>query len=768
MDLIAVEQPDKTIKCTSIKVKFGYLKIFNAKEKKVVVKVNGKVAELQLRLSESGDVYYPEEVRKYVSKDKLTKADSNDSEGGYLSASDNLSAFSQPQTPKKSGKLREDTPIKDLNLEQISDAKIQDTLKKDLQPTKTDIANGNQDLKIEKMKQNLIIDVDNPALLKPLYPKTPSYMISAKKLSFDLGMKPIEPEISKIFLEEIVKQPVEELLSSSRIATANLNTQDSIIDVKTDITDPTKPSGTEISNNSLIINPSPNESSKYSLDIEKNKSSNLSKKHVGFLDNEGGIKEEKDIYEDKLGWGSQYYHKKSNQSNNNNLPSNVLISNNFSLKDGVVFSDNHSSKDNQEKAIININGGNNENYSIISNENNHQTSQSTKNNSIFTVSQEYSFQIKNDMPKMFLEISNCWNNVQASKNIEEEFNKNTISEEEFMKDPWSVINSKNLAIKFEDCLYNWKAICPMIMSYTVFGKPLPLEVLNKLTETEKGFFTKLFGTKTKNNNVLKLDTSKMPLPRKFSSDFQKKNFEQNNLFNIPNIPQNASGNVSTHGHTSSGDFTVKELNTDNIPKESIGKIDDKELRLFYRRVFILTSDQLKSLNLNKGKNDISFTVYSRIQGEQSMSCNIYLWDFDDKIVVSDVDGTITRSDFLGHVFPIFGKDWTHKGIICFYNKIFSQGYKILYLSARALCQSESTKKFLFSLKQENQNLPEGPVILSPDGLTTSFKREVIDRTPHNFKIACLHEILSLFPDEEVPFYAGFGNRPTVNKLYIYI
>jgi phosphatidate phosphatase LPIN len=42
---------------------------------------------------------------------------------------------------------------------------------------------------------------------------------------------------------------------------------------------------------------------------------------------------------------------------------------------------------------------------------------------------------------------------------------------------------------------------------------------------------------------------------------------------------------------------------------------------------------------------------------------IFLWHWTDKIVISDVDGTITRSDVLGHVLPQIGKDWSHAGTV---------------------------------------------------------------------------------------------------------
>lgn len=57
-------------------------------------------------------------------------------------------------------------------------------------------------------------------------------------------------------------------------------------------------------------------------------------------------------------------------------------------------------------------------------------------------------------------------------------------------------------------------------------------------------------------------------------------------------------------------------------------------------------------------------------------------------------------------------------------------------------------------------MPDGPVIMSPDRLIRSFKREVIHRKPQMFKIAALKNIRHLFPDEAIPFEAGFGNRDT--------
>jgi phosphatidate phosphatase LPIN len=50
--------------------------------------------------------------------------------------------------------------------------------------------------------------------------------------------------------------------------------------------------------------------------------------------------------------------------------------------------------------------------------------------------------------------------------------------------------------------------------------------------------------------------------------------------------------------------------------------------------------------------------------------------------VSDVDGTITRSDLLGHVLPTLGVDWSHPGITQLFHNIARNGYQIMFLSSR--------------------------------------------------------------------------------------
>ncbi|CAF2150390.1 unnamed protein product [Brassica rapa] len=148
-----------------------------------------------------------------------------------------------------------------------------------------------------------------------------------------------------------------------------------------------------------------------------------------------------------------------------------------------------------------------------------------------------------------------------------------------------------------------------------------------------------------------------------------------------------------------------------------------------------------------------------------VDAHIYRWRWDTKIVISDVDGTITKSDVLGQFMPLVGRAWTQSGVARLFSAIKESGYQLLFLSAPAIVQAYLTRSFLNNLKQDRKALPNGPVVISPDGLFPALYRKVIRRAPHEFKIACLEDIKKLFPEHYNPFYAGYGNRDTDELSY---
>ena len=53
-------------------------------------------------------------------------------------------------------------------------------------------------------------------------------------------------------------------------------------------------------------------------------------------------------------------------------------------------------------------------------------------------------------------------------------------------------------------------------------------------------------------------------------------------------------------------------------------------------------------------------------------------------MISDIDGTITKSDALGHILTFVGKDWSHAGVAGLFKSVVDNGYKMLYRPTTSL------------------------------------------------------------------------------------
>ena len=247
-----------------------------------------------------------------------------------------------------------------------------------------------------------------------------------------------------------------------------------------------------------------------------------------------------------------------------------------------------------------------------------------------------------------IEISLCHKElISHPDKAEEIFKKNIVIKEEFMDNPWKILNHPNLLICYADKLYTYNAAIPLLISLLVYKEEPPTGVINKLLEN-KSIFDFLRSKKAKLN-------------------------------------------------------TIKFHNSESC-QESINKVEKNMIKKSYikkEKSLRPTSEELKLLGLVEGKNEIMFVCYSKLSGRQVLKADIHLWSKKSKIIISDVDGTITRSDVLGHLMPIVGKDWSHDGIVELYNNIESNGYKFIYLTARSICQSTMTKNYLQNLSQSN-------------------------------------------------------------------
>ncbi|XP_037061311.1 phosphatidate phosphatase LPIN3 isoform X2 [Peromyscus leucopus] len=290
----------------------------------------------------------------------------------------------------------------------------------------------------------------------------------------------------------------------------------------------------------------------------------------------------------------------------------------------------------------------------------------------------------------------------------EKFNQHMVSYEDLTKNP-GLLDDPNLVVKINEKHYNWAVAAPMILSLQAFQRNLP----EHTAQREKTTTRKQQGEKTE---VLSSDDDAPDSPV---------------ILEVPPpLPPATPGYIPT-----------------------------------YKKSLRLSSDQIRCLNLHEGANDVVFSVTTQYQGTCRCKATIYLWNWDDKVVISDIDGTITKSDALGHILPQLGKDWTHQGITSLYHKIHLNGYKFLYCSARAIGMADLTKGYLQWVSERGCGLPKGPILLSPSSLFSALHREVIEKKPEVFKVACLSDIQQLFLPQGQPFYAAFGNRP--NDVFAY-
>ncbi|KAI3474047.1 hypothetical protein Pfo_028835 [Paulownia fortunei] len=339
-----------------------------------------------------------------------------------------------------------------------------------------------------------------------------------------------------------------------------------------------------------------------------------------------------------------------------------------------------------------------------------------------------------------LEISLCGNLLHAGMGLraaEDAFDANCISPEEFKLSAASIVKNDNLIVRLQGKYLPWGKAAHIILGMAAFGFDLPVKLHDVIPVELETPETKEDDSGMTSTPSRRWRLWPIPFRRVKTLEHAGSNSSNEEVFVDSESLSQSQPVVTTPTAHAATESPRKQIIRTNVP----------------------TTDQIASLNLKEGMNMVNFVFSTRVEA------HIYLWKWNTRIVISDVDGTITKSDVLGQFMPLVGKDWTHSGIARLFSAIKENGYQLLFLSARAIVQAYLTKSFLFNLKQDGKSLPNGPVVISPDGLFPSLYREVIRRAPHEFKIACLEDIKALFPPDYNPFYAGFGNRDTDELSY---
>uniref|UniRef100_A0A7N9B0L5 phosphatidate phosphatase n=1 Tax=Mastacembelus armatus TaxID=205130 RepID=A0A7N9B0L5_9TELE len=338
-----------------------------------------------------------------------------------------------------------------------------------------------------------------------------------------------------------------------------------------------------------------------------------------------------------------------------------------------------------------------------------------------------------DLPDVTLSL--CGGIGEISK---EKFTEHIITYNEFAENP-GIIDNPNLVVRIANRYYNWTLAAPFILSMQAFQKNLP-------KATEEAWVQE-----------------KMPKKSGRWWFWRKSSVKQvlNVRLFVGLPPSDCIFSCRQKSSEWSSDDETKELNT-VAPDQTSKPLQTQGLASVpfqsYKKSLRLSSEQIARLKLREGPNDVTFSITTQYQGTCRCEGTIYLWNCDDKIIISDIDGTITKSDVFGHILPQLGKDWTHQGIAKLYHSVHENGYKFLYCSARAIGMADMTRGYLHWVNDRGTLLPQGPLMLSPSSLFSAFHREVIEKKPEKFKIECLTDIKNLFPPNTHPFYAAFGNR----------
>ncbi|XP_061695529.1 phosphatidate phosphatase LPIN2 isoform X2 [Syngnathoides biaculeatus] len=357
-----------------------------------------------------------------------------------------------------------------------------------------------------------------------------------------------------------------------------------------------------------------------------------------------------------------------------------------------------------------------------------------------------------DLPDVTLSL--CGGLTENAEISKEKFMEHIITYHEFAENP-AIIDNPNLVVKIGNRYYNWTLAAPLILSLQAFQKNLP-----KATEEAwvKEKMPKKSGRwwfwRKRADSAIKQSETKLETKEESHLGEEGPAMTQENL------------TLLTKSNDSSSDEEVKEVSAASCQERH--QLSDGQQHAgahTYRKSLRLSSDQIASLKLKEGPNDVTFSITTQYQGTCRCEGTIYLWNWDDKVIISDIDGTITKSDVFGQILPQLGKDWTHQGIAKLYHSVAENGYKFLYCSARAIGMADMTRGYLQWVNDGGTILPRGPLMLSPSSLFSAFHREVIEKKPEIFKIECLTDIKNLFQHNKQPFHAAFGNR--ANDVFAY-
>jgi phosphatidate phosphatase LPIN len=141
-----------------------------------------------------------------------------------------------------------------------------------------------------------------------------------------------------------------------------------------------------------------------------------------------------------------------------------------------------------------------------------------------------------------------------------------------------------------------------------------------------------------------------------------------------------------------------------------------------------------------GKNMIWYSLVHNTTNQVLgiAEANLFVWDNRSKIIVCDIDGTITKNNARG-VFDTMVLEsyvYAHDGVCEFLTSLkeIDASIQILYLMSRPLSYAPSTRKFLQGFWQDPQHaLPLGPLFMHPKTIGSILFLELVSKDVHLYK-----------------------------------
>lgn len=230
----------------------------------------------------------------------------------------------------------------------------------------------------------------------------------------------------------------------------------------------------------------------------------------------------------------------------------------------------------------------------------------------------------------FVSLSMCGGLEKEGGPTEEEFNANIVQYCDICQNP-ALFTSPNLVVRINNKFYSWIAACPYIITLIAYQKELPHDVFEKIVKESK--MKPLVDTK----NVEIVDDHNVQHSVQNGESSRRSWF----LWRRSGGGAQMDKKVSTPQE----DNLLNDLSKSSMDEEFLkgnSNISGSTTTEMYRKTLRLNSNQIQSLNLKNGMNEVEFSVTTAYQGTSRCNCFLFKWKHNDKVVISDIDGTITR------------------------------------------------------------------------------------------------------------------------------